>query len=140
MEGNKNLFKELGLEPKSGELTPQQIMKVKGLGCLRDKRYPDVFNIRVITRNGKITTDEGRAIAKAADLYGSGEFAMTSRMTIEIQGVKYDNIPSLIFFLKEISFFFNRLRYCNKLKLVGISVQIFSIALTSVAAAYKYQL
>lgn len=101
MTENKNLFKELNLEPKNGELTPEQIMKVKGLGCLRDKRFPDVFNIRVITRNGKISTDEQRAIANAADLYGSGEVAMTSRMTIEIQGVKYDNIPSLIFFLKE---------------------------------------
>jgi dissimilatory sulfite reductase (desulfoviridin) alpha/beta subunit len=77
------------------------ITKVKGLGCLRDKRYEDIFNVRVITRNGKITTDEQRAIAKAADLFGSGEVAMTSRMTVEIQGVSYDNIPSLILFLRE---------------------------------------
>ena len=80
-------------------LTPEQIARVKGLGCLRDKRYPDVFNVRVITRNGKITTDEQRAIAEAADLFGSGEVAMTSRMTIEIQGVKYDKIPDLVEFL-----------------------------------------
>ena len=82
-------------------LTPEQIMAVKGLGCLRDKRYPDIFNVRVITRNGKITTDEQRAIAEAADRFGSSEVAMTSRMTVEIQGVSYDNIPALIEFLKE---------------------------------------
>ena len=94
-------FEILGMEPKKGKLTPEQIAKVKGYGCLRDKRYDDIFNVRVITRNGKITTDEQRAIAEAADLFGSGEVAMTSRMTIEIQGVSYDNIPSLILFLKE---------------------------------------
>lgn len=94
-------FEKLGIEQKNGRLTAEQIGKVKGLGCLRDKRFEDVFNVRVITRNGKITTEEQRAIAQAADLFGSSEVAMTSRMTIEIQGVPYDNIPSLILFLKE---------------------------------------
>ena len=83
------------------KLTPEQIAEVKGLGCLRDKRFDDVFNVRVITRNGKITTAEQRAIADAADMFGSGEVAMTSRMTIEVQGVKYDNIRPLIDFLAE---------------------------------------
>ena len=80
-------FEALGLTPKEGKLTADQIAKVKGLGCLRDKRFEDVFNIRVITRNGKITTDEQRAIAEAADRFGSSEVAMTSRLTVEIQGV-----------------------------------------------------
>ena len=94
-------FEALGLEPKDGKLSAEQITKVKGLGCLRDKRYEDVFNVRVITRNGKITTAESRAIADAADRFGSGEVAMTSRLTVEIQGVAYENIPALILFLKE---------------------------------------
>ena len=96
-----NDFDKFGLTPKHGKLTEEQINKVKGLGCLRDKRFDDVFNVRVITRNGKITTDEQRAIAEAADLFGSSEVAMTSRLTVEIQGVPYDNIPSLIIFLNE---------------------------------------
>lgn len=96
-----NAFKIIGLTEKEENLTTEQITAVKGLGCLRDKRFDDVFNVRVITRNGKITTDEQRAIAEAADKFGSGEVAMTSRMTIEIQGVKYQNIPSLVLFLKE---------------------------------------
>lgn len=94
-------FETVGLTEKNGDLTVEQITKVKGLGCLRDKRFPDVFNVRVITRNGKITTDEARAIAEAADLYGSGEVAMTSRMTVEVQGVQYNNIPHLVLFLRE---------------------------------------
>ena len=82
-------------------LTPEQIKQVKGLGCLQDKRYTDVFNVRTITRNGRITTDEVRAIAEAADRFGSGKVAMTSRLTIEIQGVQYDNIEPMMAFLKE---------------------------------------
>ena len=94
-------FEELGIEPKDGKLTDAQIAKVKSYGCLKDKRYDDVFNVRVITRNGVITSDEQRTISEAADLFGSHKVAMTTRLTIEIQGVKYDDIPSLIMFLRE---------------------------------------
>ena len=82
-------------------LTPEQIKQVKGQGALQDKRYTDVFNVRTITRNGRVTTDEIRAIAEAADKFGSGKVAMTSRLTIEIQGVPYDNIAPMMDFLAE---------------------------------------
>ena len=36
-------------------VSPEEIKRVKGMGFLQDKRYPDVFNARVITKNGKIT-------------------------------------------------------------------------------------
>lgn len=84
---------------KPASLTPEDIKRVKGLGCLKDKRYSDVFNVRVITRNGKITSNEHRAIAEASEKFGSGEVAMTSRLQMEIQGVKYENIDALIEFL-----------------------------------------
>ena len=99
--GDLKYFEELGIEPKDGKLTDAQIAKVKSYGCLQDKRYDDVFNVRVITRNGVITSDEQRTISEAADLFGSHKVAMTTRLTIEIQGVKYDDIPSLIMFLRE---------------------------------------
>ena len=85
---------------KGTALDAADIKRVKGLGCLQDKRYPDVFNVRVITRNGKLSTDEHRAIAEAADLFGSGFVAMTTRLTMEIQGVQYEQIEPLIAFLK----------------------------------------
>ena len=82
-----------------GKLSPEEIKRVKGLGCLQDKRYDDVFNVRVITCNGKITAAEHHAIAEAAEKFGSGAITMTSRLTMEIQGVKYDDIEPLIAFL-----------------------------------------
>lgn len=87
--------------PKGACLPASEIKRVKGLGCLRDKRYPDVFNVRVITRNGKVTTEEYRCIAEAADKFGSGEITMTTRLTVEIQGVPYRNIDSLLEFLAQ---------------------------------------
>ncbi|MBQ6893746.1 MAG: 4Fe-4S binding protein, partial [Clostridia bacterium] len=73
----------------------EDITRVKGLGFLRDKTTDNCFNARVITRNGKITAAESRVIADAAEKFGSGEIAMTSRMTIEIQHIPYENIEPL---------------------------------------------
>lgn len=80
-------------------LTDEDIARVKGLGFLRDKNTPDCFNCRVITRNGKITADESIAIAEASKRFGSGEVAMTTRQTVEIQGIPYSKIDDLIAFL-----------------------------------------
>ena len=79
----------------------EDVARVKGLGCLRDKTTPDRFNCRVLTRNGKITSAESIAIARAAEQFGSGEVAMTTRQTVEIQGVPYENIEPMRAFLAE---------------------------------------
>lgn len=76
-------------------VSADEIRRVKGLGFLQDKRYPDVFNARVITTNGKITAEQARALADASEKFGSGAVAMTVRLTVEIQGVKYENIEPL---------------------------------------------
>lgn len=80
-------------------LPPEEIKRVKGLGCLQDKRFPDHFNVRVITRNGKLTSSEQRAVAEAAEKFGSGEVTMTTRLTLEIQGVPYENLDALMEYL-----------------------------------------
>lgn len=82
-------------------VSKEDVARVKGLGCLWDKTTPDSFNCRVVTRNGKITAEEAKAIAEASQRFGSGEIAMTSRLTIEIQRVSYDNIEPMRAFLRE---------------------------------------
>ena len=84
-----------------GAIPPEEVKRVKGLGCLQDKRYPDVFNVRIITRNGKISAEEQKTIAEAAEKFGSGEVTMTTRLTLEIQGVKYENLQPLMEFVNE---------------------------------------
>lgn len=88
--------------PRNGKkLSEDEIKRVKGLGCLQDKRYEDVFNVRIITRNGKMTAEEHMKVAEAAEKFGSGEVTMTTRLTLEIQGVPYDNLEELFVFLQE---------------------------------------
>ena len=82
-------------------LPAEEVARVKGLGCLWDKRTPDRFNVRVLTVNGKLTSDKLAAVAQAAQQFGSGEAAMTSRMTIEIQGVPHANIEPMREFLAQ---------------------------------------
>ena len=67
----------------------------------RTSAIPTGFNIRVITRNGKITAEEQRVIAEAAERYGSGEVTMTTRLTLEIQCVPYDKLDELRAFLAD---------------------------------------
>ena len=74
-------------------LTADDIKRVKGMGFLQHKGT-DKFNARVITRNGRITTDECMAIAKAAAAYGDGNMMMTTRMTIEVSGIDYQDIDA----------------------------------------------
>ena len=85
----------------SNKLPAEEIARVKGLGFLMDKRTGNTFNGRVITRNGKITSREMEVIAEAARQFGSGEVTMTARLTVEIQGVPFDNIEPLRAFLME---------------------------------------
>lgn len=89
--------------PVKCTVSPEDVTRVKGLGFLRDKNTPDCFNGRVITRNGKITAEESIAIAEAARRFGSGEIAMTSRLTVEIQKVPFENIAPLCEFLASYS-------------------------------------
>ncbi|MGI6578697.1 MAG: FAD-dependent oxidoreductase [Saccharofermentanales bacterium] len=95
------LLSDVKVSFEGNKLPPEEIRRVKSLGCLQDKRYPDVFNVRVITRNGKITSKEHQVIAEAAEKFGSAEVTMTTRLTMEIQGVRHANIQPLIDFLAE---------------------------------------
>ncbi len=80
-------------------VSADEIARVKGLGFLRDKTTEDKFNCRILTVNGKVSVDFLRNIAEAAEKFGSGEAAFTSRMTVEIQGIPYSNIDSFIEFI-----------------------------------------
>ncbi|MCI7812703.1 MAG: FAD-dependent oxidoreductase [Lachnospiraceae bacterium] len=94
-------FNDVRVKNVSGKIPAEEVTRVKALGFLQDKRTGNHFNCRVITKNGKITAEESRAITEAAELYGSGEITMTSRMTLEIQGVPFENIDPIREFLMQ---------------------------------------
>ena len=94
-------FNDVRVKNVSVAVSPEDMTRVKALGFLWDKNSPDRFNGRVITRNGKVTAEESAVIAEAAKRFGSGEITMTSRLTLEIQGVPFDNIEPLRDFLAQ---------------------------------------
>ena len=81
-------------------ISKEEIARVKGLGFLLNKGT-DCFNGRVITRNGKITSKEMVHIANAAEKFGNGEVVFTTRLTVEIRGVHFDNIEPMREFLAQ---------------------------------------
>lgn len=72
-------------------ISAEDIKRVKGLGFLHNKGT-DMFNGRVITVNGKITAAQARVVADAAEKFGNGDVEFTTRLTIEVRGIHYDNI------------------------------------------------
>lgn len=95
-------FNVVRVEKKPGVVTvpAAEITRVKALGCLHNKGT-DNFNVRVITRNGKISAAEHAKIAEAAAKFGSGDVVMTTRLTMEIVGVPFEKIEELRAFLAE---------------------------------------
>ncbi len=94
-----NVVKAAGT-PGVVTIPAEEITRVKALGCLHNKGT-DNFNVRVITRNGKITAAEHKKIAEAAERFGSGDVVMTTRLTMEIVGVPFDRIEELRAFLAQ---------------------------------------
>ena len=87
--------------PVKSTVSDDELKRIKGLGFLRDKLTQDRFNCRVLTRNGKLTAEKARIILDAAEKFGSGEIALTSRMTVEIQGIPYSSVDSFCSFMDE---------------------------------------
>ena len=101
LEGS-SFFNVVKVAEKPGVVTvpAEEITRVKALGCLHNKGT-NKFNVRVITKNGKITVAEHKKIAEAAERFGSGDVVMTTRLTLEIVGVPFDRIEALRAFLAE---------------------------------------
>ena len=65
--------------------------RVKGMGFLNN-RGTDLFSARVLTVNGKVTAVQQRCMADAAEKFGNGELLYTTRLSVEIPGIPYENI------------------------------------------------
>ena len=81
-------------------ISPEEIKRVKGMGFLNNKGT-DCFNARVLTVNGKITAEQASVLAEAAQKFGSGELEFTVRLTVEIPGVHFDDIPAFQAFIAQ---------------------------------------
>ena len=82
------------------KLKQQDITKVKAMGFLLN-RGTENFSGRVLTGNGVVTAEQMKKISECAEKFGNGNITMTSRLTIEIQGIPYDKIEEAQKFISE---------------------------------------
>lgn len=75
------------------KLTPQNIKRVKGMGFLKNTTN-EGFSMRVITKNGVLTSAQWACLAQAAQKFGDGTIAVTTRLTAELPGIRYEDIES----------------------------------------------
>ena len=74
-------------------ISKEEEKRLKGLGFLNNKGT-DNFSARVITVNGKVNTAQMECITEAAEKYGNGNMAFTTRLTVEVQGIPYENVEA----------------------------------------------
>lgn len=74
-------------------IKPEEIKRVKGLGFLNNKGT-NLFNGRIVTVNGKITAEQVRTIADAAEKYGNGDVEFTTRLSVEVRGIPFEDIEA----------------------------------------------
>ncbi len=76
------------------------IARVKGMGFLWN-RGTEAFSGRILTGNGKITAKQMQKAAECAEKFGDGTMTLTSRMTLELPGISYENIEAAKEFVAE---------------------------------------
>ena len=70
----------------------KKALKGRGIIMTNDGEH---FVARVVSSNGVFTAAQLRALSDAAEKYGDGRIALTVRLTVEIQGIRYENIEPL---------------------------------------------
>ena len=76
------------------KITEDEKKALKGRGIILSNDG-EHFVVRVVSSNGVFTAEQLHVLSDAAEKYGNGKIAMTVRLTVEIQGVTYENIEPL---------------------------------------------
>lgn len=75
-------------------VTAEQKKQVKGQGFLHN-RGTDEFSARIITENGVLNAAQLKNISEVAEQFGNGHVTFTTRLTVEIPGIAYENIEKV---------------------------------------------
>ncbi|NLV23927.1 MAG: (4Fe-4S)-binding protein [Deltaproteobacteria bacterium] len=74
-------------------ISADQRKQVKGQGFLSNKDNVH-FSARVVTGNGVLTARQLKNLSEAAEKYADGRISFTSRMTVEVPGIPFENIAA----------------------------------------------
>jgi len=81
-------------------LKTEDIMAVKGKGFLRN-RSTDKFSGRILGAGTVFTAQNFKDMATLSEKFGNGKLVCTSRQSVEIPGIDFENIPDAIKFADE---------------------------------------
>lgn len=81
------------------QITAEEKKALKGRGLILS-RNGETFVARTITEDGTLTSEQLEALAEAARRFGNGKVALTIRLTVEIQGISYENLEPMSQFLE----------------------------------------
>ena len=81
------------------KITMEEKKTLKGRGIIlcRDGKN---FVARIVTEDGTLTAKQMDSLAQAARQFGNGQVSITSRMSVEMQGIPYKNIDPMCRFLE----------------------------------------
>lgn len=87
------------------KLTAADVNSVKSKGFLRN-RGTDNFSGRMVPVGTVFTAEDFKNMSELAEKYGNGKLIPTSRLSIEIPGIAFHNIPAAIDFAAERGLYF----------------------------------
>ena len=87
------------------KLTAKDINGVKGRGFLNN-RGTEAFSGRIVTKNGVMTAEQLVKVAQCAEKYGAGRVCYTSRLCVEIPGIRFEDIDAACAMLEEVGLSF----------------------------------
>lgn len=76
----------------------RKIVKEQGFLSNNDGEH---FSCRVITENGSLSSKQLKNISEIAEKFGCGKISLTTRLTLEIPGIKYEDIENVKKHLKK---------------------------------------
>ncbi len=74
-------------------ISAEQRKQLKGQGFLSNKDQVH-FSARIITENGVLKARQLRNLSEAAEKFGNGTISFTSRLTVEMPGITFADIPA----------------------------------------------
>ena len=84
-------------------ISAQDIKQVKGMGFLHNRGTKDEFSGRIITENGVITAKQLQNVSEAAAKFGNGKVSFSTRLTIEIPGIKFGDIEAFQDYIAQVN-------------------------------------
>ncbi|MEL7647564.1 MAG: 4Fe-4S binding protein [Sedimentibacter sp.] len=81
-------------------ISTEQRKLAKGQGFLSN-RDGCCFSMRVITENGVLNSKQMKNLSEAAEKFGNGQITFTSRLTVELPGIRYEDIEKVKVHIKK---------------------------------------